>query len=71
MGTAKHPEKGMLIPCYTAQIEATSELIKAHKFSYLIISGDHGTENYNKPPMMKDDQMKLGVDTGKIFQDNT
>ncbi|MCU0437172.1 MAG: YdcF family protein [Raineya sp.] len=69
LGTAKNLENGYINLYYTYRIRAASELFKAKKIKYIIISGDNGRKEYNEPEMMRSDLIKAGVDSTHIFLD--
>ena len=69
LGTAKTLENGYINLYYTYRIQAASELFKAKKIKYIVISGDNGRKEYNEPEMMRSDLIKAGVDSTHIFLD--
>lgn len=69
LGTAKHLEGGYVNLYYTYRIRAASELFKAKKIKYIVISGDNGRKEYNEPEMMRSDLIKAGVDSTHIYLD--
>jgi SanA protein len=46
---------------YTRRIEAAAELFKAGKISYIIVSGDNHTKEYDEGTAMLNDLIKAGV----------
>ena len=69
LGTGKFLNNGYENPYYTYRIRAANELLKSGKIKYLIISGDNSQKNYNEPEMMKQDLIKLGIDSTKLYLD--
>ena len=70
LGTTKFTKiAGFNNPYYTYRIEAATQLLKAGKIKYLIISGDNGQKNYNEPELMRADLIKSGIDSTVIFLD--
>jgi len=69
LGTAKYLQNGYLNYYYQYRIEAASALLKSGKIKYLVISGDNSRKEYNEPEMMKQDLMKLGIDSNLIYLD--
>ena len=70
LGTAKYTKKpGRFNPYYVNRIKAATSLMKAGKIKYLIVSGDNGREEYNEPEMMREDLIKNGIDSTRIYLD--
>lgn len=69
LGTGKFLKNGYENPYYTYRIKAANDLLKSGKIKYLIISGDNSLKNYNEPEMMKQDLIKLGTDSTKLYLD--
>jgi SanA protein len=70
LGTAKYTKRrGFDNPYYTNRIKAATALLKAGKIKYLIVSGDNGREEYNEPEMMREDLIKAGIDSTRIYLD--
>jgi SanA protein len=69
LGTNKYLKIGGLNPYYQYRIIATAELIKTGKIKYVIVSGDNSEIEYNEPVQMRDDLIKLGVDSSVIYLD--
>ncbi|WP_259014058.1 SanA/YdcF family protein [Emticicia fluvialis] len=70
LGTGKFIKReGWLNPYYTKRIAAAASLLKAGKVRYLIISGDNSRKDYNEPEMMREDLVKAGVDSTRIYLD--
>ena len=70
LGTGKYTKRpGKFNPYYINRIKAATELLKAGKIKYLIISGDNGRQEYNEPEMMREDLMKAGIDSTRLYLD--
>jgi len=69
LGTAKYLQSGYLNYYYQFRIEAASALMKSGKIKYLVISGDNSREDYNEPETMRQDLIKLGIDSNLIYLD--
>lgn len=69
LGTGKFLADGRINLYYQYRIEAAAELIKKSKIKYLVISGDNSRKDYNEPQMMKEDLVKAGVDSSRIYLD--
>jgi SanA protein len=70
LGTGKYTKRGEeLNPYYVNRIKAATELVKAGKVKYLIISGDNSRKDYNEPEMMRDDLIKNGIDSTRLYLD--
>ncbi len=69
LGTGKYLKNNIINPYYYYRIVAATELLKANKIKYLVISGDNSTSNYNEPAMMKQDLLLAGIDSTIIYLD--
>jgi len=69
LGTSKYMKDGRDNLYYKYRITAATELYKANKIEYILVSGDNGTQEYNEPEQMKQDLIKNGIPEEKIFQD--
>ncbi|MBA4852184.1 vancomycin high temperature exclusion protein [Emticicia sp. BO119] len=70
LGTAKYTKRrGFDNPYFTNRIKAATDLMKAGKIKYLIISGDNGRPEYNEPEMMREDLIKNGIDSTHLYLD--
>jgi len=70
LGTAKYTKRrGFDNPYYTNRIRAATELLKAGKVKYLVISGDNSRKDYNEPEMMREDLIKAGIDSTRLYLD--
>ena len=54
---------------YSHRISAAVALFRAGKIKYILISGDNSTKSYDEPTLMKEDLVKRGVPSNKIFLD--
>lgn len=69
LGTSKTLSNGYSNYYFKYRIDATVELFKNNKIKYLIISGDNSREEYDEPTDMKNELIKHGVDSTKIYLD--
>ena len=69
LGTSKHVRSGNINHYYQNRIFATVALYKARKIDFIVISGDNSRDNYNEPEDMKNDLVRQGVPTEKIYLD--
>ena len=69
LGTSKYVRGNWINLYYKYRLEATQKLYKAGKIDYVLISGDHGRKDYNEPQMFKDDLVKAGIPSEKIYLD--
>ena len=70
LGTGKYTKRpGKFNPYYVRRIKAATDLMKAGKIKYLVISGDNGREDYNEPEMMREDLIKNGIDSTHLYLD--
>ena len=51
------------------RIEAATELIRASKIDYLVVSGDNDTRGYDEPTDIKDSLVQAGVPAARIYRD--
>jgi len=69
LGTNKYLKQGGINPYYQYRIEAAAALVKKGKIKFVIVSGDNSLIEYNEPFQMKEDLIKLGVDSSIIYLD--
>lgn len=69
LGTSKRLAGGQINPYYQYRIDAAVELWRSGKVECFVISGDNGTVEYNEPADFKEDLVRLGVDSAKIYLD--
>ena len=69
LGTGRNSKLGGFNPYYFNRINAATNLIKAGKIKYLVISGDNGRPEYNEPEMMREDLIKNGIDSTVLYMD--
>ena len=69
LGTGKFLVSGAVNPYYAYRIEAATQLMKAGKIKYLVISGDNSRADYDEPSMMRADLMQAGIDSSRIYLD--
>ncbi len=69
LGTSKHLRNGSKNEFFYNRIDATVELFNRDKIKYIIISGDNSTQYYNEPIDMKNELIRRGIPSDKIFLD--
>lgn len=69
LGTSKYSKKGGLNDYFKHRIAAATQLFKAHKIDYILVSGDNAHISYNEPRDFKKALMKRGVPEDKIILD--
>lgn len=69
LGTSKFLASGYINYYYKYRIDAATQLYKAGKVSYLVISGDNSRKDYNEPELMRSDLIAQGVDSAHIYLD--
>jgi len=69
LGTSNKLAQGGDNPYYTYRINATVQLYEAGKIKFILVSGDNGTKYYNEPTTIKNDLVKRGIPTERIFLD--
>jgi SanA protein len=69
LGTSREGRYGGTNYYYAYRIEAAVKLLKDHKISYLVISGDNSRKDYNEPASMRQDLINAGIDSTIIYLD--
>lgn len=69
LGTSKMLKSGRINQYFAFRVKAASELYKAGKIDYIIISGDNGRKSYDEPTDMKQELINNGIDSTKIYLD--
>ncbi len=69
LGTSKHARGGGANLYFDRRVKAVVDLFQAKKISYIIVSGDNGTKEYNEPQDMKEALTAAGIPEEKIFLD--
>lgn len=69
LGTSKRVSSGNTNLYYKYRIDAAVKLYQSEKVEYILVSGDNGTLNYDEPTTIKNDLIKRGIPTSKIFLD--
>jgi SanA protein len=69
LGCAKNLINGRQNLFFRYRINATVDLYKAKKINYIIVSGDNSRKEYDEPSDMKNELIKRGVPSKKIFCD--
>lgn len=68
-GTSHSLRNGNANPFFKNRIDAAAQLYFGGKVSYLIVSGDNRTLDYNEPARMRAALVKLGVPDSVIYSD--
>lgn len=69
LGTSKMLANGSVNRYFDYRIKAATELYKAGKIDYIIISGDNSRKTYDEPTDMKQELIGNGIDSTKIYLD--
>ncbi len=69
LGTIKFVKNGNPNQYFFYRIDAATELFQQGKIQYLIISGDNSRAGYDEPTDMKNELIKRGIDSTKIYLD--
>lgn len=69
LGTAKYVAKNSPNLFYDYRLEAAKALFDAQKITYLLLSGDNSTLQYNEPRTMKRDLRRMGISEQFLFPD--
>jgi len=69
LGTSKYLQNGYVNLYYSYRINATIALYKAGKISFVLVSGDNGSKQYDEPTTFKDDLIKGGIPSERIYLD--
>lgn len=69
LGTSKYLKNGNDNLYFKNRIQAAADLMKADKIQFLVISGDNSRIEYDEPTDMKNELVKLGIDSTKIYLD--
>ena len=69
LGTVKYLSNGRVNLYYKFRVKAAISLYNSGKISFIIVSGDNGSKGYDEPTDFKNDLIKAGVPSNKIFLD--
>ncbi len=69
LGTGKKLPSGRINLYYKYRIEAAEKLFKAGKVDYILVSGDNSRKNYDEPSTIKEDLIRKGIPSNKIYLD--
>ena len=69
LGTSRYLRSGGSNPYFRYRINAATQLYRAGKIKYLIVSGDNSLHSYNEPQLMKEALEERGVPGNRIFAD--
>ncbi len=69
LGTGKFLSNGYVNLYYKYRIEAAVTLFNEGKIDFILVSGDNSRTNYDEPTTIKEDLIKRGIPTDKIYLD--
>ncbi|WP_435263512.1 SanA/YdcF family protein [Tenacibaculum sp. nBUS_03] len=69
LGTAKILKNGRVNLYFKYRIQATVALYKKGKIDFILVSGDNGNKNYDEPTDFKNELIKKGIPSNRIFLD--
>jgi SanA protein len=69
LGTSKYAFGTRNNPFYWNRLEAAGVLLQHRKIKYLVISGDNSRKDYNEPESMREDLIRMGLDSTVIYLD--
>jgi len=69
LGTGKILSNGRINLYYKYRIEAAVKLYKAGKVDFILVSGDNSTKDYDEPSTIKEDLVKKGIPSNRIYLD--
>lgn len=69
LGTGKVLSNGRINLYYKYRIDAAVKLFKAGKIDFILVSGDNSTKDYDEPSTIKEDLIKKGIPSSKIYLD--
>lgn len=69
LGTTKYLKGGFINYYFSYRIKATTDLYKAGKIDYIVVSGDNSRSDYNEPEDMKQALIENGVPENHIYMD--
>lgn len=69
LGTTKYLKGGFINYYFSYRIKATTDLYKAGKIDYIVVSGDNSRSDYNEPEDMKQALIENGVPEDHIYMD--
>ena len=69
LGTGKILTNGRINLYYKYRIEAAVKLFKAGKVDFILVSGDNSTKDYDEPSTIKEDLIKKGIPSSKLYLD--
>lgn len=69
LGTTKFLKNGNVNLYFENRMLAAVDLFKSGKIKYIVVSGDNSKTTYDEPTDMKNELIKRGIDSTKIFLD--
>jgi len=69
LGTSKILKNGRINLYFKYRINATVELYQKGKIDFVLVSGDNGNKNYDEPTDFKNELVKKGIPSNRIYLD--
>ncbi len=69
LGTSKFLTNGWTNLYYKYRIDAAVKLFKSGKVDFILVSGDNSTKYYDEPSTIKEDLVKRGIPSDRIYLD--
>ncbi len=69
LGTSKILSNGRINLYYQYRLDAAIQLYKSGKISYVLVSGDNGSKEYDEPSTFKEDLIAAGIPAANIYLD--
>lgn len=69
LGTSKYARSGEINLYYKHRLLAAATLFNNDKISYILVSGDNATKEYNEPETIKRDLIDMGIPEDRIILD--
>lgn len=69
LGTAKYSVEGGINQYYKHRLNAAAALMRSGKVDFLLVSGDNALREYDEPTTFKNDLVKMGIPSDRIFLD--
>lgn len=69
LGTSKFTASKKENLFYANRIRKAVELYRLKKIKYIVVSGDNGNQKYDEPTQMKNDLIKAGIPSSRIYCD--
>lgn len=69
LGCSRRLGSGLPNPFFDTRIRAATDLFRASKIDYLLVSGDNHTKGYDEATDMRDGLLQAGVPVNRIYSD--